>query len=59
MFEEKDFDFAIDTVANLRIYVDRISKSLGKSSKDLSSAIDLVGCVLSESKERIFPVERS
>jgi hypothetical protein len=53
MFEEKDFDDAIDTIANLKIYINRIT------SKELDDAIDLVGCLLTESKERLFPVERS
>lgn len=63
MYDEKDFDFAIEVTAILKTYVANIGKSLQKvdkkikTSKELLDDIDLIGCALTEAKERLFGKE--
>lgn len=54
VFEEKDYEFAIECAACLKTYVSNISKLLEKSSTDLDESINHVHKVLIDAKKRIF-----
>jgi len=58
MYEEKDYDFAIEVTSSLKKYVENIGKLLEKPSNELLESIDLIGCALTEAKERLFKNEK-
>lgn len=54
MYNKSDFDMAIDFAVTLKTYVENVSLSLNKPSKDIIEAVDFIGCALTEAKERLF-----